>query len=124
MPALKLKFSLPVGAVIGGLRHIGGGEFVGHALPEDVSDWRGKSGVKSRVPVILECFSACHDAPTGVRMIPTEVYADPLDDADQVGMHLVLLEWPGGVTEAAFAAEHGVSPRDLREAVASDGDAC
>lgn len=48
-PTKLIKITLPVGAILGGLRHLGGGEFVGDFAPHEKCLLMG-----GRIPLVIE----------------------------------------------------------------------
>lgn len=70
-----LYIDLPVGAILGGWRHLGGGTFVGHPLPDSKE-------LTPRAQMVIDGFTTSR--PTGNIDLPATVVADELAEAQEV----------------------------------------
>jgi hypothetical protein len=107
----KLKFTLPVGAFLGGLRHLGNGEFVGYALPALPDEMRnGLARVPASVLVERKIPGAPPEFPKAVE------FDDPHDRPVPIHRCRAVISWPGGVTETSYLQRHGLTSAEIAEA--------
>jgi hypothetical protein len=119
-----LKFKLPVGAILEGMIHLGDGVFAGYALPAATPEEKNARRV-GRVRTVIqgltatakEPFGDCDGAgqtPAGWDNWAESEFCDlPVLDASPAFERMVLLKWPGGVTEVKMAEDAGISYEEL-----------
>lgn len=118
MKPCHLKFKLPVGAYLGGLRHLGNGEFIGVLVPD-----KGKSPL-SKVPFVLEATT-----PAGAEFEGTfrlDVCDDPLANQSDIQRRASrgVLHMDGDqVSEVELAEKLGIDREEYLRLVHGGGDA-
>lgn len=76
---MKAKFTLPVGAVLAGLRHLGNGEFIGIAPVTREVEPTPENPLLKNVPFVLEGEALVHAETDEETEIHAEICIDPLD---------------------------------------------
>lgn len=102
MSEVMIQGQLPAGAILGGLLHLGGGVFVGHAFPPSTD--AESTRALGCFPMVIEGQWAAPMSP-----MPTQVYTAPLSNERRC----ILATWPGLATETDFAASVGLSYEEL-----------
>lgn len=119
-----MKFTLPVGATLGGMIHLGGGVFAGHAFPAATPQehYRRRTLGVGRVTTVIEGLDLAGDDSEFTRArdenggLPTEWHEDarfPLDGQVELRRRCALLTWPEGLTEVQLCARFGISHEEL-----------